>query len=297
MRGMVIKLLKFTRTYKVAVIALQIFQRSTMSPGKLYRQYIYSRPFRNIRRDNRTTCWCGGKLLPLKGHPNYGTCSECGCYVSRHPPLQQELAKLYSMDYWQTRQEMKNIPTIETRADLYKADGRLEYWLSIIKKYGPTNGKVIEVGCAPGILLAELQKSGFECIGVEPDHEVSEWIRKNMGIAVYEGFFPCMELPSCDLFLAFDLIEHVPDPKGFICEIHKLLNPNGIAVIQTPIQCRDYTHPFKKRPDFFDDLEHLFLFTDKAMLKLAETGHMEIVALEDSMGGTLGHICVLRKKQ
>lgn len=192
---------------------------------------------------------------------------------------------------------MKNIPTIETRADLYRADGRIEYWLSIIRKYGPPKGRVIEIGCAPGVLLAELQKSGFECIGVEPNREVSEWIRNNMGIDVCEGLFPYMELPSCHLFLAFDLIEHVTSPRDFISEVHRLLNPNGIAIVQTPIQCCDYAHPFKERPDFFDDLEHLFLFTDKAMLKLAEIGHMEVVALEDSMRGTLGHVCVLKKTQ
>ena len=295
MRRIVVKLLRFTGTYNAASTALQILRRVTRFPRKLYRRHVYGRPFSSIRRGDRATCWCGGSLLPLERHPDYGTCSECGCYVSRHPPLEQELAKLYSMDYWQARQKMKDIPPIETRADLYRADGRLKYWLSIIKEYGPTNGRVIEIGCAPGVLLAELQKSGFECIGVEPDHEVSEWIRKNMGIMVHEGFFPYMDLPACDLVLAFDLIEHVPDPKEFICAIHRLLNPNGVAILQTPIQWRDYTHPFKGRPDFFDDLEHLFLFTDKAIRKLAETGHMRVVFLEDSMGGGLGAMCVLEK--
>lgn len=260
----------------------------------VYRR-LAERQFRNIRRGQRDRCWCGGELLPFKWHASYGVCAECGCYVNRRPPLPEELNKVYSLDlYWRVRQKMKGFPPIETRADLYKSDGRLDYWLALVGRYGPAQGRVIEVGCAPGILLAELQKRGYECIGVEANGRVAEWMRCNMQVDVREGLFPGVKLPRCALFLAFDLMEHVPEPGVFVCEMARLVNPGGLAIIQTPIERYDYDHPFKARPDFFDDLEHLFLFTDKALLRLAALAQLEIVSLEDSLG-SLGQICVLRK--
>jgi 2-polyprenyl-3-methyl-5-hydroxy-6-metoxy-1,4-benzoquinol methylase len=115
-----------------------------------------------------------------------------------------------------------------------------------------------------------------------------------MKVDVCEGLFPGVQLPTCDLFLAFDVMEHVSDPKNFICAVRALMHPGGVAIIQTPIERYDYEHPFKMRPDFFDDLEHLLLFTDKAILTLATLAQLEMVNLEDSLG-SLGQICVLRK--
>ena len=142
--------------------------------------------------------------------------------------------------------------------------------------------------------MAELQKRGYDCIGVEVDSRVAKWIRQKMKVDVREGLFPELQLPTCDLLVAFDLMEHIPDPKRFICEVASLIRPGGVAIIQTPIERYDYDHPFRMRPDFFDDLEHLFLFTDKSILTLTAVAQLEMVSLEDSLG-SLGQICVLRK--
>jgi len=249
---------------------------------------------RNIRRSQRDCCWCGSELLPFKWNLSYGVCSKCGCYVNRHPPISGELSRIYSLNYWHARQQMKGHPPINKRADLYRSDGRLAYWLSLIERYGPKQGLVVEVGCAPGVLLAELQKRGYDCTGVEVDSRVAEWIRRNMKVDVCEGLFPGVQLPACDLFLAFDLMEHVSDPKNFMCEVKKLIHPGGVAIIQTPVERYDYDYPFKTRPDFFDDLEHQFLFTDRTIVTLANLAQLELISLEDSVK-SLGQICVLRK--
>jgi 2-polyprenyl-3-methyl-5-hydroxy-6-metoxy-1,4-benzoquinol methylase len=88
--------------------------------------------------------------------------------------------------------------------------------------------------------------------------------------------------------------EHVPDPLKFWNEVAGLLKPGAVAILQTPVECHDYDHPFKERPDFFDEVEHLFLFTDNAIRKLTAAAQLQLVALEDARA-SLGQICVLRK--
>lgn len=259
----------------------------------MYRR-LAEHQFRNIRRGQRDRCWCGGELLPFKWHPGYGVCANCGCYVNRRPPI--DLKGLYSSRlYWHIMQKYYGYPPIESRAELYKRDGRLDYWLHLVQRYGPPQGTVIEVGCAPGILLAELQAKGYQCIGVEPDEKTANWVRQNMKINVRAGLFPGIELPNCDLFLAFDVIEHSPYPDKFMREVGRLLNPGGIAIIQTPVERYGYNPPFgEKFKSAFKEFEHLFLFTNKAMEMLAERSGLEIVTLNERLW--LHHeICVFRK--
>lgn len=255
---------------------------------------LAERQFRNIRRGQRDHCWCGGDLLPFKWHPSYGVCAKCGCYVNRYPPI--NLQELYSSHlYWHIMQKYYGYPPIESRAELYKRDGRLAYWLQLIRRYGALQGRVIEVGCAPGILLAELQAQGYKCIGVEPDEKTADWVQQNSKVNVRAGLFPGIDLPNCDLFLAFDVIEHSPYPDRFMREVARLLNPGGIAIIQTPVERYGYDPPFgEKFKSAFKEFEHLFLFTNKAMGMLAERSGLEVVILNDRLW--LHHeICVFRK--
>ena len=45
---------------------------------------------------------------------------------------------------------------------------------------------------------------------VEVAGEVAEWIRCNMGVDIREGLFPGVQLPTCELFLAFATRESCP---------------------------------------------------------------------------------------
>lgn len=261
----------------------------------MYRRLV-ERQFRNIQRGQRDRCWCGGELLPFKWHSSYGVCAECGGYVNRRPPLLREVKRLYNFDlYWHTRQQLKGNPAIEHRPVNDRSDGRVDYWLGLIERYGPSTGRVVEVGCAHGVLIAELKARGYKCIGVEPDEQTAEWTRQNMGLDVRSGFFPEVDLPKCDLFLAFDVIEHSPEPEAFMKGAAQLLNPGGVAIIQTPIDRYDYQPPFGDRFEAaFDDIEHLFLFTDKAMRELAQRSGLQIASMTERLW--LHHeVCVFRK--
>lgn len=254
------------------------------------------RQLRAIPRGQREQCWCKGDLLPFRWHPGYGLCAKCGCYVNRYPP--SDFQKLYSSElYWHVAQRYYGYLPIESRADLYRRDGRLAYWLRLIERYSPSRGTVSEVGCAPGILMAELQSQGYECFGVEPDEKTADWIRRHMRVNVRAGLFPGVQLPNCDLFLAFDVIEHAPFPDQFMQEVARLLNPGGVAIIQTPVERYGYEPPFGKAfESAFKDFEHLFLFSNKAIEELARLSGLEITSLDERLW--LHHeICVFKKPQ
>ncbi len=250
--------------------------RSAKSVYRRVNIYVYRRiaecHARSIRRSQQHRCWCGGELLSFKWHASYGVCSQCGCYVNQRPPLPEELKRIYSFEtYWHIRARMKGHPVIEQRPANDRSDGRVDYWLRLIERYGPPTGRVIEIGCAHGVLLAELKARGYECIGVEPDERTADWSRRNMGLDVRPGFFPGISLPNCNLFLAFDVLEHSLNPLAFMKSAAQLLNPNGVVIVQSPIEYYEHEPPFGEMfGAVFDDLEHLFIFNLDSLHKLGK---------------------------
>jgi SAM-dependent methyltransferase len=263
--------------------------------GNVVTQWQLARHGHHIRRAVKESCWCGGSLLPYRWHPSYGACARCGTYVNRRPPLAEELPKIYALEsYWRRRQKLQGFPAIEARAELYRADGRLRRWLDLVEKYAAPTGMVIEIGCTPGVLLEELSRRNYRCLGVEVSEDVAEWIRQRTGLNILTGAFPDVDLPKCDVFLAFDVLEHSPCPKAFMQAVADCLLPNGVAILQTTIDRHQFTQPFAGRKDLFDDLEHTYLFTDRAMAELASAAGLAIVSLAESIG-IGGEICVLTK--
>jgi SAM-dependent methyltransferase len=260
-----------------------------------YRAFHPAEP-ENLRRSAVDACWCGGSLRSFDAHRSYGVCVSCGTYVNRRPPADEELSRIYSFDYyWHARQKLHGNPTIESRPNNDKSDGRVDYWLKLIERYHPAKARVIEIGCGSGVLLAELKKRGHDCIGVDIDPKSAAWVQQQTGVEVRSGIFPDMELPSCSLFLAFDVIEHVKRPHLFLKRAVELLTSGGIAIVQAPIDRYSMRPPFGKRfKDAFDDLEHLFVFTDQGMRDLADACGLQVVSLDDTLW-LMGELAIFRK--
>lgn len=276
------------------------------SAGLAYRmlvQRVYrwrvERQFRTIRRESRDRCWCGGALRPFRWHASYGVCDGCGCYVNRCPPRPEEFARIYSSAwYWGAVSRMRGVPDLAARAELYAADGRLRHWLRLVETFASAAGRVLEIGCAPGALLAALQRQGRRCVGVEVEASVAKWIREHVGLDVRCGIFPGagLSLEPCDLFLAFDVLEHVPAPDTFLREAARLLTPGGVAIIQTPIDRNHSEPPFGAEASVvFDDVEHLFVFVDPAMEALAARAGLEVVSLTEAAWQPRHELCIYRK--
>jgi hypothetical protein len=81
---------------------------------------------------------------------------------------------------------------------------------------------------------------------------------------------------------------------AFLRAVSQLLKPNGVAIIQTAVDRYDYVPPFGERQDMFDDVEHLFLFTDRAVTTMAKKAELEVVSLEEQLW-LAAEVCVFRK--
>jgi SAM-dependent methyltransferase len=99
--------------------------------------------------------------------------------------------------------------------------------------------RVLDAGCGAGYGTAELARAAQRVVGVDRAPEAIEFARAHY--AAHNVSFEeasCESLPHADasfeLVVAFEVIEHLEDWRGFLRETRRVLVPNGQLVVSTP---------------------------------------------------------------
>jgi 2-polyprenyl-3-methyl-5-hydroxy-6-metoxy-1,4-benzoquinol methylase len=204
-------------------------------------------------------------------------CRSCGLEFMYPQPSWEEIQAIYTSDYYATW-DMKSGEAMSTarmkRLTFKRRLGELGAHVQ--------SGRILDIGTATGFFLDEVKSEGrLEPFGVELSEYAGNIARQKFGqanihigtleTAPFEpGFFNAVAMS--------DLIEHVQDPRATLKLVHRLLAPNGVAMIMTP----DVASPSRRwmgpRWTHFK-LEHLFLFSPPAMRQLAAETGFEVISL------------------
>ncbi len=101
-------------------------------------------------------------------------------------------------------------------------------FLNLKEAHVPTKGSLLDVGCYTGVFLQIAKERGYEVSGVE----LSTWaasVARSRGFTVHETpIEQCSALPGTyDTICAFDVFEHLENPKTAAENIRKKLNKGG----------------------------------------------------------------------
>lgn len=149
---------------------------------------------------------------------------------------------------------------------------------------GNGSGRVLDLGCAQGDMLVELEKRGWTAIGVEPD-ETDATEARSRGLDVHHGYLEDVRSDigrDFDAIVAADVIEHIGYPGPVLDDIRGLLAPSGRFVISVPniafllIRLTLLLGRF----DYTDrgplDRTHLRFFTRRTIVELLEQHGFEV---------------------
>jgi SAM-dependent methyltransferase len=156
-------------------------------------------------------------------HGDLLICRECGAVEQPALPSGGELHDLY--------RATRDGSYLEEEEGRRATAGRL---LELIAERVPS-GRLLDVGCGPGLLLDEAARLGYEVVGVELSRDAARHASEVLGHDVRELALEDFEdAAGFDVVVLADVIEHVEDPVGAIARCASLLRPGGVLCVVTP---------------------------------------------------------------
>lgn len=157
------------------------------------------------------------------------TCRTCFLTFTSPQPVSSLIENINDSKY-DSKEEMKSRLAIYDQE--YKKAKR---HIREILQY-KNSGKFIDIGCSYGICVRAAKDTGFEAYGVEPARKAARYGKKQLHVNIFRGTLHEAKLKSnsFDVVTLYDVLEHIPDLKGFLGEIQRILKPKGLIVIQSP---------------------------------------------------------------
>lgn len=157
-------------------------------------------------------------------------CRRCRLVFLWPRPSKDQLSDYYAGDYREVYDSDKSV-ALRFREDTEEANERVSRLQDLIAP----GGQVLEIGSGSGAFLASVKPHAGAVLGVELDLKSRAWIRDGLGISVVQTLD---EVPrgedGLDLIAMFHVLEHLPDPKGFLVSLADRLAPGGKIVIEVP---------------------------------------------------------------
>jgi 2-polyprenyl-3-methyl-5-hydroxy-6-metoxy-1,4-benzoquinol methylase len=134
--------------------------------------------------------------------------------------------------------------------------------------------KVLDIGCAGGAFLLAAENLGLSTVGIEPNKWMSQFAQEKYQLDVRPGTLSDYHFAddSFDLVTLWDVIEHVPQPGAELREIHRILKPGGLLIVNYPDYSSLPARMLGKKWPFWLSV-HLTYYTPKTIEKhLRKTG-------------------------
>lgn len=209
-------------------------------------------------------CGCVGERMLLKERPDLQLCRcrSCGLVHQSKMLSAGDIATLYGDDYydsWRLDDNQDQVWKIKVKT--YCA------YLDFLSRYLPeplSSPRLLDIGCAHGFMLEAARQRGWQSSGVEISPAAA--VARQRGFVVYDRPIEDLNIPDAtfDVITAIDVLEHIPDVKGFVAELYRILKHDGVLLIVTPDVgtwvakiMRDMWPHYKT--------EHLFYFTNRSL--------------------------------
>ena len=148
-------------------------------------------------------------------------CRDCGLVFAGRDPSEEELAR----NYGEYSREDADSPLTRQR------------YRELLDRFEPyrRTGRILDMGCGIGYFLEEAERRGWEAHGSEFEPRAVEIVR-GKGLRCLQAPLRAgsLEPGSFDVITAFEVVEHLREPRAEAATIAAALRPGGLFYCTTP---------------------------------------------------------------
>ena len=207
---------------------------------------------------------------PITRRERIVRCQECGLvYVN------PRLAPTPGLTTYSIAEELAYFEA--TQADRQMGNQEL---LSRLEQLLHGSGRLLDVGCGDGLLLAQAKGRGWETWGLEVSAELVMRIRANYGLNhIFHGTLQEADYSPAyfDAVLCINVLEHLRNPRETIAEMVRVTRPGGIIAVHTP-NLKSLVARWRGAGwRHFEPYEHFYYFSPKTLSRLLTSSGLEVV--------------------
>jgi 2-polyprenyl-3-methyl-5-hydroxy-6-metoxy-1,4-benzoquinol methylase len=214
------------------------------------------------------------RFSPDVGYPGDFILHRCGCGLIYNSPRLDEagLTALYDRNYYVFH---------ERHADAFKRVVALyQRTITSLLSFAPER-KVLEVGCARGHTLALMRGLGWKTSGIELSLFAAASAQQIFDLTVHQGtledFVAKRPGVSYPVVFSTDVIEHVPDPRGFLAALSKAVRPGGMLLLSTPNGDAEGIRRFGGQWLGYNNF-HIWIFSRDTLARMLTEAGFEVVS-------------------
>lgn len=233
---------------------------------------------------------------------NEQVCTLCG---------QVSLKLILEQDHWAIHRCLKCGFVFKSGAVFHYEDLPREYYIKynfdrsnevkevvriLHKQYHSLQGlTMLEIGSGTGSLLNEFRKYGINVYGIEPSKSAVAIAESVFGLStISNGYFAADKLSlKPDVFLLYDVIEHLDDAIALFKEFKRSMTINSVLVVKSgnPSSLNAMLYPSKWM--YFLMNEHVAFYSEKALNILCDKTGLRVdkfFRFEDAYGGLKSYL-------